>query len=156
MARRGIWQQRSRDLRKQQRPLGHHLDTDNNSGFGLAVAAYSQSGPSQDAYVDWVGLTVYYTLAAGFTVASDAVVYASKTTELRSDGMYRQASGGTIYGPVSQVTGDLPRLPPSGVENQPVQVLVKPSHGDLNTPDLNRDDGFNVQVKYRPSYLYTP
>jgi hypothetical protein len=132
----------------------------NNSGFGFALSATNSSGSftaGGNVYTSSITITVYYTLAAGFTVASDAVVYASKTTELRYDGMYRQASGGTIYGPVSQVTGDLPRLPPSGLESQPVQALVKPSHGDLDTlPDINRADGFNAQVKYRPSYLYTP
>lgn len=128
----------------------------NNANFGFAQTFTNASSPSNvTAYVEFMQMSVWYTLASGFTVGQDAVVYASHAAELRFDGMCRTPDG-TIYGPVSQVTGDLPRLPPSGIENQPVELLVKPTRGDLAAAADSALDAFSVQVKYRPSYLYTP
>ena len=78
-----------------------------------------------------------------------------KTAEIRYDGIYRTPDG-SVYGPVSQVTGDLARLPPSGIENRAVQVFAKPSRGDLDTLPDNGLDAFTVQVKYRPCWLSRP
>lgn len=126
----------------------------NNAGFGAALAA-NVVDPAQ-ARVDLISITVYYTLAGGLTVAQDAVIYASKTAELRTEGMFRSDSGGTIYAPVSQVTGDLPRIPPSGLESRPIQVFVKPSRGDLDSLADGGLDGLSVVPKVRPSYLFRP
>lgn len=128
----------------------------NNSGFGLAVSAQWQSGGPNTAYVDWVGIAIWYTLASGFTVAPDAVIAASGTAELRTDGMYRQSTGGTIYAPVSTVIGDLPRVPPSGLEGRTLQVFLKQTRGNFaNEPDSAIDD-MSAAIKYRPSFLLTP
>lgn len=127
----------------------------NASNFGIALSA--QIVTSQNAYLHGrVAITVYYTLAGGLTVAADAVIYASKTVELRTEGMFRSDSGGTIYAPVSQVTGDLPRLPPSGLEGRPIQIFVKPTRGDLDTLPDGGLDGLSVTPKIRPSYLFRP
>ena len=94
-----------------------------------------------------------------FTVwvpAPDAVLFASQSAELRTDGMIREDSTGTAYGPVSHVTGDLPRLPPSGLEGRSVELFVKASRGDLDQlPDSGIDD-ISVQVYSRPSWLHIP
>lgn len=104
--------------------------------------------------MDYVSVTVYYTFASGFTVAQDASVFANQSTELRWDGMYRAAVG--VYGPANTPVGDLPRLPPSGLEGRPVQLFVKPSRGDLNVLPDSGLDGMTVKVVYRPVYGHRP
>jgi hypothetical protein len=126
----------------------------NNTGFGAAFSYASTL--LQQLEVTYIGMIVYYTLGAGFTVARDAVIYASKTAELRTEGMFRSDAGGTIYAPVSQVTGDLPRVPPSGLESRPVQVFVKPTRGDLSTLADSGLDSLSVIPKVCPSYLFRP
>jgi hypothetical protein len=79
-------------------------------------------------------------------------VYASHTAEVRHDGIFRTPDG-TVYGPVSQVLGDLPRLPPSGNEARPVQVFAKPSRGDFDALTDDGLDDLSVTVVYRPCYL---
>ena len=114
----------------------------NSSTFGVALSASIGAG-LQEARVDFVSITVYYTLASGFTIAPDAVMAAGKLAELRTEGMFRQGAGGTIYAPVSQVVGDLPRIPPShvGLEARTVQMFLKPSRGEFdNEPDSGIDD----------------
>lgn len=127
----------------------------NNSGFGAAIETGGGGIGSGTVLVDYVEMTVWYTLASGFTIAQDAVVYANETCEARWDTMVRTADG-TVYGPVSQVVGDLVRIPPSGIENRPVQLFVKPSRGDTGPVADSGLDGYSIQVKYRPSWLFRP
>jgi len=124
----------------------------NNSGFGAAVSALGVFSPT--AEIDFMRITVYYALT-GFAVVQDAVVYADGTTELRYDGMVRTPGSGA-YGPVSNVEGDLPRLPSSGLENRVCQLFIKPTRGDLDALPDSGLDGFTVQVRYRPTYLSRP
>jgi hypothetical protein len=86
----------------------------------------------------------------------DAVLHANQSAELRWDGMFREDSGGTAYGPVSHVVGDLPRIPPSGLEGRTVEVFLKWTRGDFDQlPDSGIDAG-SAQVTYNPSYLFVP
>lgn len=128
----------------------------NNTGFGAALYFSCTYAPGYfNVWVDYVDLYVYYTLAGGFSIAQDAVIYASSTAELRTEGMLRKGSGSSIYGPVSNVVGDLPRIPPSALEGRTVQVLLKGSRGNFaNEADAGIDD-ISCQIKYRPSHLYT-
>lgn len=85
----------------------------------------------------------------------DCVVDASGWLEIRTDGVYRENGSGS--GAVSWASGDLPRLPAPGMESKAVELFVRPSRGDLDQlPDTSPDDAFDVQVLYRPSYLYVP
>ena len=128
----------------------------NNVNFGAAITATAPMGVGATALVDAMQITVYYTLASGLSVAADAVIAASKTIELRTDGMFRQGGGGTVYGPAAQVIGDLPRVPPSGLEGRTLQVFLKASRGEFaNEPDSGIDD-VSAKIIYRPSYLFTP
>lgn len=87
---------------------------------------------------------------------NDAVVYASRSAELSTQGITRQDTGGTAYGPVSYVSGDIPRIPPAGLEGRTTEVFIKPSRGDIQTlTDPAIDDG-SARVFYRPSYLLVP
>jgi hypothetical protein len=86
----------------------------------------------------------------------DAVAYAGQSLELRTDGMHREDSTGTAYGPVARVTGDMPRLPVAGIENRPVELLIKSTRGDLDQiPDSGIDD-ISARATYRPCYLFLP
>lgn len=128
----------------------------NNSGFGGAGAFVLTASPVPIVFwINYMVTTVYVTLAGGFTVALDAVIYASSTAELRTEGMLRKGSSSTIYAPMGNAIGSLPRIPPSGLEGRTVQVLLKASRGNFaNEADSGIDD-MSCQIKYRPSYLYT-
>ena len=128
----------------------------NATGFGVGLQAQKQAlAATGSMIVDYITITVFYEYT-GFALPVDAVVYASQATELRSEGMFRPSTSGTFYSPIAHVIGDLPRLPPSGLEATPVELLVKPSQGDLSVKPDAAIDTCTVQVKYRPCYLFTP
>jgi len=86
----------------------------------------------------------------------DAVVFPSQSCELATDQISREDATGVSSGPVSWVERDLPRVPTSGPEARPVQVMVKASRGDLDAaPDTGIDD-VSVQGFYRPCWLFVP
>jgi hypothetical protein len=129
----------------------------NNSGFGVGIEVeLPYQSVAAVAYVGPISVTVYYSLSSGFAVSQDAVIYADQTCEIRHDQMVREGPSGTVYGPVSNVVGDLARIPASGLEGRPCQIFVKPSRGDLNTLPDSGLDGFDVQVIYRPSFIFRP
>lgn len=91
----------------------------------------------------------------GTVAASDPVMLASQAVQLAYNGVYRAIAGGSVYTPVGLTFGDLPRIPPSGMEGRPVQLLLDPSRGDLESHADSADtDGFTAQVSYRPSFLH--
>jgi hypothetical protein len=86
----------------------------------------------------------------------DAVIHASQSLQLTTEGMFREDSGGAAYGPVSWVEGDLPRIPPAHPEARTVEVFLKASRGDLgDLPDSGIDD-ISARMTYRPCSLYVP
>jgi hypothetical protein len=102
-------------------------------------------------------IRVYYSFSAS-AVAEDAVIYSGRTAQVTSEGSYRTAT--TSYACVSEETGDLPRLPPSGIENRPCQLFVKNSRGLLPEPGAltagEADSGIDkiqAQIFYRPCYI---
>ena len=86
----------------------------------------------------------------------DAVTFASRSTQLTTQGHYRIDSGGTAYGPVSVVAGDIPRLPVAGLDGRTVEVFLKASRGDLDIIPDNGIDDISARVNYRPSWLFNP
>ena len=70
--------------------------------------------------VDFAGsataVTRNYDNFAAWVPPADAVIYSGQSIELRTDGMFREDSSGSAYGPVADVIGDLPRLPPATPE----------------------------------------
>jgi hypothetical protein len=93
--------------------------------------------------------------AAPFTngsAASTPIVYLNATTEFRSDGVWGAGLGGPGFYSTIPTIGDLPRLPPSGMEKQPVQLLMKLSRNEFSVADLGIDT-FTVTPVYRPCYL---
>lgn len=87
----------------------------------------------------------------------DAVVYAGRKAEVRWDGMYRQDAYAIAYGPVNYAVGDRPRLPPSGLEGRPTEVLVKLSRGNIGgtIADAGIDDA-SVRLRSRWCWLFVP
>jgi hypothetical protein len=126
----------------------------NASNFGVAFAWLNNTSNSINVALRNTTIAVQFTVGAGFTVRQDAALFGSRQTELRTEGHYREDAASGAYVPVSATLGDLPRLPPSGLESRPVELLVKPTRGDLATLADSGLDGFTTQVKYRPSFLY--
>jgi len=88
------------------------------------------------------------------TAPNDAVCYAHSSASLRYDGMYRSDTTNTYFGPMANVVGDLPRLPPSGVENRPVELFLMMSRGDLAQQADIGLGSFTAQVRYRPVHIH--
>jgi len=130
------------------------------SGFAPDLAA---GATLDDGKVGFFDLVTFGTPATrqvnNFLVtapAPDAAVFSGQSLELSTWGIVREASGGTVYGPVSRVFGDLPRLPAAGNEDRTTEVMLKLSRGNLaDSPDSGIDD-LSAQVFYRPSWLYLP
>lgn len=89
------------------------------------------------------------------TGVDDSVIFAQKALEIRTDGIYRMARSGGVYAPVMEISGDLPRIPVSGLEGRPAELFVLSSQGlmDDRLTDLGGDE-ISVRVVYRPSYLF--
>lgn len=88
----------------------------------------------------------------------DAVTFASRSTQITTDGNFRLDSGGTAYGPVSVGAGDLARIPVAGLEGRTTEVFLKNSRGDFDQlPDSHTStdygDDVSAKVFYRPCYL---
>jgi hypothetical protein len=85
----------------------------------------------------------------------DATLFANRSAELRTEGMFRQDTTGTAYGPAPHV-GDLPRIPPSGLENRKVELFLKASRGDFDQIADSAIDDLSARVSYRPTWLLVP
>ena len=122
----------------------------------LATGATLATGTAgiMDMNTDTAASTRTYDNFAAAVPNLDAANFANQSAQLTTQGQYRLDQGGTAYGPMSIVTGDLPRLPPPGLENKPVEVFLKMSRGDMaSIPDSGIDD-LSAQVFYRPSWLF--
>ena len=130
---------------------------DANTGVLLQV----QGQGTHPACQIWsITMTVYYVVGAVALSAQDAVIFydadGTQYAELRTDGMYRASPAPGVYGPVSQVLGDLPRIPTSGLEDRAVELFLRPSNSDFATLADSHLDNFDVAVVYRPSWLFPP
>lgn len=97
-----------------------------------------------------------YDSFAAWAPDPDAVMFASQSTSLTTVGMFREDLFGITWSPVSNVIGDLPRLPPSGLEGRAVEFFVKISRGDLTDLPDTGSDAFGIVPSYRPSWLVVP
>jgi hypothetical protein len=122
------------------------------SNFGIALSYEIDGVVPYSLEVVQVELTVYYFTGTGFPTDQDAVVYSEQTCELATDGMTRVNNNGAIPGPITNQIGDIPRLPPSGLEDRPVRLFLRMTESDFNTlPDSV--DSFSVTVYWRPTYI---
>ena len=124
------------------------------SRFATGQALASGKIGIGDQYSGTYAITRYYKNFLAWQPDDDAVIFAGKSAELRFDGMYREAPGGTHYAPMSTVLGDLLRLPPSGLEGRTTEIFLKPSFGDLDKASDSQLLRLEAQMMYRPSYLF--
>jgi hypothetical protein len=131
----------------------------NASNFGVGFVA--ESGPAEIIVqtASPVTVRVYYSIGAS-TITQDAVLFSERKTEIRTEGSYREDTASTTYARVSEETGALPRLPPSGFEKRPALLFVKNSRALLTTPGASESgeqdtgiDKIQAQVFYRPCYI---
>lgn len=88
-----------------------------------------------------------------------AVLYSNRTCLLSTTGMFTETSTAGGYMAMSQIYGDLPRIPVSLLEARPVELFLLATRGDF---DMVADAGAaadTLQIKagdftYRPSYLF--
>lgn len=132
----------------------------NASNFGVGLMAESTTAAETILKVSCpVTVRVYYSIGAS-SVTQDAVLFSERKTEVRTEGSFREDVTTTAYANVSEETGDLPRLPPSGLEGRAVQLFVKNSRALIANAATNeageQDTGIDkiqAQIIYRPSYL---
>lgn len=109
-----------------------------------------------DAHPDGSVVNRYYDNFAAWAPDPDAVLFPGRSADLATSGLHRQSPDGAAYGPVSHAIGDLPRIPPSGMEGRPVELLLKTSRGDLDVLPDPAIDPLSAQVFYRPCWLFAP
>lgn len=129
-----------------------------NFGFELAVSSLGTSTVTMGS----PSITIAYTLGSAFSATPNRVCYASESLEVRTDGAYHTTDG-TVWSEIVPEDGDLPRIPASGLEVRPCELLVVTSEGNLisqtgdsYTQPSTALDSFTAQVKYRPSWLFAP
>lgn len=94
---------------------------------------------------------------SGVAQSSDAVLHAGRSAEIASDGFRRESSDSVGVYSALPLVGDLPRLPPAGLEGTPAELFVLLSQANFGQPVLGPDSGgATVQVFGRPCYLFTP
>jgi hypothetical protein len=129
------------------------------SDSSLATGAALQGGGFglYDAMPDSIAGTRFYDdfYVRTSTTAADAVMYASQSAELSTQGIIREDTGGSAYGPVSVVNGDLPRFPNLS-SGGTVEVFLKASRGDLEVSSDPSIDDISARVFRRASWLTTP
>ncbi len=134
----------------------------NEAGFGVAIQAGNQGGNTLngEAQVTYpLTMRVFYSYSAS-AFSADGVLYANRVSEIRFDGAYREDTITSSYVRVSEETGDLPRIPPSGMENRECQLFLKNSRGLLPDPGGSETgeedagiDKLQAVVSYRPCYV---
>jgi hypothetical protein len=127
-----------------------------DSAFATGGGLASGKPGFYDYRADGLALTRNYDNFAAWVPPVDAVIHASQSLQLTTEGMFREDSGGAAYGPVSWVEGDLPRIPPAHPEARTMELFLKASRGDLqDLPDSGIDD-ISARMTYRPCSLYVP
>lgn len=131
----------------------------NATNFGVAFWVEKGGSPMTTWINAGIMVTVYYSLSLT-SLPVDAVLYDDRQTAVTWQGAFREDTTSTAYARVSEETGDLCRLPPSGLEERPVQLFVKNSRGLLASPSTNEAgepdsgiDAIEAVVSYRPCYV---
>jgi len=139
-------------------------------GAGASVLSVSDSALAASGALESGGYGIYdaHSSADALTRAydnfyvtvpsttADAVIFADQKAQLTNEGMYRLDSGGTAYGRVSRVVGDLPRLPAGGLEGRSAELFLKASRGDMDElPDSGIDD-IAAKIYASRSWLTVP
>lgn len=127
----------------------------NSTSFGVQIYVESFSSAPVRIALNSVIVTILYDFSES-EVAEDAVLYASRKSQVRWDGSYREDPNSEAYTRVSQETGNLLRLPPSGLEERPVELFVKGTAGDLGNEPDSQIDTLSARMSYSPAWLFRP
>lgn len=123
----------------------------NNSGFGVAFRCIAQPATAEQvASVDHIRVTVYYTEAED----ENRVCFATRSIELRSDGVHRQHPTENVWGNLFLQSGALPHAPAGGLEKRGARGIIIPSQGDLLEQADSGTNNLSVQPIYQPGYLF--
>lgn len=101
-------------------------------------------------------VTRQYDSFATWAPVTDAVVFASRSVEIRHDGVLRQDSAGGFYQRVGRYDGDYLLVPASGKEARPVEVIVKACRFDPYSGADNNIDDISAKLYVQPRGLQLP
>jgi hypothetical protein len=104
---------------------------DCNGNLGMVLAVNSTASTTASIELDRFAMIVYWAEEA----AEDRVCFATRSLELRSDGVYRQHRTDDVWGRLVP-DGFYPTLPAGGIEGRPTRSILIPSAGDFEAlPD---------------------
>lgn len=119
----------------------------NAEGFGVQLRCYCPT--AQTISLDHLRLTASYTEATD----PNCVCFATRSIEIRSDGVYRQLPDDDIWGPLIP-EGQLLQAPTEGLEERKARYIVIPSRGDLGELADTSTNSLTAQGLIRGAYLY--
>jgi hypothetical protein len=94
-------------------------------------------------------MTVYYTEAAD----ENRVCFATRSVELRTNGVYRQHPEDDVWGGVLP-DGFLPYSTPGGIDGRSSRGILIPTQGDLDELADSGTNKLSAVVKTRAGHLY--
>lgn len=97
----------------------------------------------------------WYSHFSTWSPLPSAVLAAGRSLEISSAGALREAADGSAWGSIVPY-GDNLRLPVSGRENRPVEVLVLASRGDFDLMPDSGLDTVSARLAYRPCWIHVP
>jgi hypothetical protein len=122
---------------------GHHPSLANGGGLATGQVGLRDRLPDSGA----TGVRIYDNFAV-WTPNVDAVVFAGRAVELRTNGAFRASADGISSG-VLVPSGNHPRLPQGG----PIEVMAATSRGDLDQLPDSGLDTVSASLLYRPCWL---
>lgn len=124
----------------------------NASTFGAAIAAdiLQIEGKTMSARIDHIKIAVYYTEADD----ENRVCFATRSIELRSDGVHRRHPTDEIWGRLIPEAGSIFQAPAGGLEKRTARGIVTPSQGDLGELADAGTANLSIVPSYYPGYLY--
>src|SRR5690606_24128776 len=83
----------------------------------------------------------------------DAITFATRGLEFRSEGVFRQGKTDDVWARLVP-DGFLPVTAPSGLENRPTRGIILPSTGDLNVLEDKTGNKIEASEAYFPGYHF--
>lgn len=128
-------------------------------GYHSALATGGALDDGKFGFEDYNGTTTpadrYFDNVWASAPTPDAVLFGSAAAQLTTEGVFRQDTSATAYGPLAADT-ELIRLPPSGLEGRPVEIFLKNSRGDFREIPDSATEPLTARVFYSPSWLTVP
>jgi hypothetical protein len=123
----------------------------------LPLAAPTTLGPPAGIYDDqWTTVvTRGYNNFQVWPFTPEAVLFASTSAELRTEGYWRNDLANAVRVRSNLLEGDLPRIPPAALESRSAELFMKLSEGSIYS-GADTLDNFTVQPYVRPCYLFRP